>query len=317
MEKRVVFMFSGQGSQYYQMGRELYEKHEMFKYWMDYCNKIVTPLIHTSLIDVLYSEKTKGIPFDEILYTNPALLCIGYSMSKTVQDMGFQPDCVLGYSLGEMIASVVSGAISLEDGIRMVVGLAKLVTDKTQQAEMLAILETKKIILNFPDLFERCWITATNFQNNFVVSGLPIDIQRLQKALSKINVTSQLLPVCYGFHSKLIDPIEGEFRFIAQNIKISPNTIPIVSSRTADVIDELNEEHFWEVIRYPVNFELTIVDMLKRGNYTFIDLGPSGSLATIVKNILPPASPSISIPILNQFGRDLSAIERLQSSLCL
>jgi acyl transferase domain-containing protein len=311
MSKQVIFMFSGQGTQYHQMGKELYEKHEQFRYWMDHCDEMVAPFIKTSLMDVLYRGKGKSEPFDNILYTNPALLCIEYSMFQVLRGMGIQPDYLLGYSLGEIIAAVASGAVSLEDGIRWLVEVARLVDEKTQEAQILAIIGPKTIMIEFPDLFHQCWLTGTNFRENFVVGGLPSVIQPLQAALNKRNILSQLLPVRYGFHTKLIDPVEEECRRLAASLKMSPNQIPIISSLAGEVIHDLNREQFWEAIRYPVNFEQAVSVTLKKGDFTFIDVGPSGSLATLVKYILPANAGSISIPLINQFGRDLEAIEKL------
>ncbi len=311
MSKQVIFMFSGQGTQYYQMGKELYGKHAQFRYWMDHCNEMVAPLIKTSLIDVLYCGKGKGEPFDNILYTNPALLCIEYSMFQVLKGMGLRPDFLLGYSLGEIIAAVASGALSLEDGSRWMVEVAKLVAEKTQEAQILAIIGPKMIMMEFPELFHQCWLTGTNFRENFVVGGLPSAIQPLQAALDKRNILSQLLPVRYGFHTKLIDPVEEDCRRLAGSLKMSPGQVPMISSLAGEVIQDLHREQFWEAVRYPVNFEQAVSVTLKKGDFTFIDVGPSGSLATLVKYILPAGAGSIAIPLMNQFGRDLEAIEKL------
>ena len=305
-------MFSGQGSQYYQMGRELYENHEQFRYWMDYCDEIVSPLIQTSLIDIVYGTDGKSKPFDRLLYSNPALLCIEYSLVSVLKGIGVQPDLLMGYSLGEVTASVVSGAIALEDGIQLVADLARLAEEKTQAAEMLAIMESKTIMTKFPDLFRHCWLTGTNFEGNFVVCGLPHTIQHLRLSLNKKNITSQILPVKYGFHTELIDPIEEEYKQLVRKINLSPPGIPIVSSLKTEIVRELNEDYLWEVIRYPVNFHQTVNRLLEKGNYIFIDSGPSGTLATCVKYLLSSDSGSTSIQMINQFGRDLDAIEKLK-----
>jgi acyl transferase domain-containing protein len=317
MRKQIIFMFSGQGTQYYHMGKELYEKHEHFRYWMDHCNDVVSPLIKTSLTDVLYRGNGKGEPFDNILYTNSALLCIEYSMFRVLKEMGIQPDFLLGYSLGEIIAAVASGAISLEDGIQWVTGVAGLLVEKTQQAGMLAIIGPKTIMAELPDLFHQCWVTGTNFQDNFVVGGLPSAIQQLQVVLNRKNILSQLLPVRYGFHTKLIDPIEEGCRRLGREIKILPGSIPIISSLTGEVMQKINGDHFWEAIRYPVNFGEAVSNTLKTGDYIFIDVGPSGSLATFVKYILSSksGSSSIAVPLINQFGRDMDAIGKLRVTI--
>jgi acyl transferase domain-containing protein len=308
-------MFSGQGSQYYQMGKELYENHAQFKYWMDCCDEMVSPLIQTSLIDILYRGAGKSEPFDRLLYTNPALLCIEYSLVSILKGMGIQPDFLLGYSLGEITASVVSDAISLEDGIQLVVEVSKFVEKTMQPAEMLSIMESKNMMAEFPDLFHHCWLTGTNFQKNFVVCGLSNNIQQLQRGLNKKNIVSQILPVKYGFHTQLIDSYEEEFKQLVRKINPLPVRIPVISSLKTEIIQELNEDYLWEVIRYPANFERTVDWILQKDDYIFIDAGPSGSLATFVKYILPPNSNSIPLQMINQFGRDLNSIEKLRTSL--
>jgi acyl transferase domain-containing protein len=308
-------MFSGQGSQYYQMGKELYENHAQFRFWMDHCDKMVSPLIQTSLIDIVYHGGGRSEFFDRLLYTNPALLCIEYSLTKVLRGMGIEPDFLMGYSLGEITAFVVSGAISLEDGIQLVIKMARIAEEKVQTAEMMAIMESKEIMTEFPDLFQNCWLTGTNFQKNFVVCGLPTTIQHLNYGLNKRNIVSQILPIKYGFHTELVDPMEEEYKQLVRRINILPIRIPIISSLKAEVIQELGEDYLWKVIRYPVNFEKTVDWILKNGDYIFIDSGPSGSLATFVKYILSSNSNSISLQMINQFGKDLNSIEKLRTSL--
>ena len=314
MNRQIIFMFSGQGSQYHQMGRELYENHEQFRYWMDYCDEIVSSLIQTSIIDILYGTEGKSKPFDRLLYSNPALLCIEYSLANVLKGMGVHPDILMGYSLGEITASVVARAISLEDGMQLVVDLARLAEEKTQPAEMLAIMESKTIMTKFPDIFRDTCLTGINFEGNFVVCSLPHTIRHLQQNLNKKNITSQILPLKYGFHTDLIDPIEAEYKQLVRKINLSPIRIPLVSSVRRERVREVNEDYLWEVIRYPVNFQQTVNQILENGNYVFIDSGPSGTLATFVKYMLSSNSDSISLQMINQFGRDLDAIERLRRS---
>ena len=123
-------MFSGQGSQYYQMGKELYRNHSRFKLWMKYCDEIVRSLIDESITDIVYKDRIdKHKPFDKLLYTNPALLCIEYSLARIIIEMDIHPDYVLGYSLGEITASIISGIITLEEGIQFVVDVARLLEE--------------------------------------------------------------------------------------------------------------------------------------------------------------------------------------------
>ena len=309
-------MFSGQGSQYYEMGKELYKHHEKFRYWMDYCNEIMYPLIETSLLDVMYRGGTKGEHFDNILYTNPALLSVQYSMFRLLNEMDIQPDFLMGYSMGELHAAVVSGVLSLEDGLKVSADIAKLTAEKTQSAAMLAIMSPESVITRYADFFHNCWFTARNFYENFVVSGIPNDIHTLHKNLQKENIISQILPVKYGFHTRLIDPIEPVFKQIFEDVEVGLPKIPLISSSHEGTVLELNGDYLWKTIRNPVNFQLTVEQVLETGDYTFLDIGPSGTLSTFVKYILPSGSNSDSLQMINQFGSDLNTIQKLRNCLC-
>ncbi|GAA0894702.1 acyltransferase domain-containing protein [Fulvivirga kasyanovii] len=315
MKKQIIFMYSGQGSQYYQMGKELYENHSKFRQWMDQCNEIVQPIIKTSLTDILYRGKGKGEPFDNVLHTKPALLCIQYSLTKVLNEMNIQPDFLMGYSVGELVAAVASEAVSLEDGIRLAVDIARLTDEKTQPAAMLAVMGQKSLMTDYSELFHDCWLTAENFTENFVVSGLPLTIQQLHGELNKKSIMSQILPVKYGFHTELIDPIEEECKQLVHHVSISAPKVPMISSLNEGIVQQPDGDYLWKAIRHPVNFHQTVRRVLDTGDYIFIDVGPSGTLATFVKYILPPDSGSVSLQVLNQFGRDLLNIDRLKANL--
>ena len=315
VRRPIVFMFSGQGSQYNQMGKELYENNATFRFWMDQCNEIVSPLIKTSLVDVLYYGRPKGEPFDNLLHTNPALLSVEYSLVKVLDEMGITPDYLMGYSLGELTASVISGVISLEDGLQLVVEMARLAESKTRKAEMLAIMKSKEIMTELPDPFSNCWLTGSNFADNFVVGGIGGTLQPLKNCLIKKDILFQTLPVKYGFHTELIDPIKEEFKQAIRKMNLLPAKIPIISISRRGIVQEFNEDYFWEVIRYPVHFQTAVQHILKNGDYIFIAAGPSATLSTFVKYILTSNSNSVSLQMINQFGRDLNSVERLKTGL--
>ena len=304
-------MYSGQGSQYYHMGKELYDKHPRFRLWMNHCSEIVSPLLSEPLLKVLYSpESSKSKPFDDITFTNPALLSIEYSLTRVLMESGIRPDYLLGYSLGEFAAAVVSGVMSLEDGLGMSVKYAHILKDKTPNSGMLAVIDSSQIIHDFPNLFEKCWLTGRNFNSNFVVSGLSKHIDELQKNLSAKGIICQKLPVNYGFHTELIDPVEADFKALFDTINLQSPQIPVISAYRTEIIDDINHDFFWNVNRYPVEFETTISKMLD-DDYHFIDVGPSGTLATFIKYLSKPSSSSSFIETINQFGKDIKTIEKL------
>ena len=316
MNKPIVFMFSGQGSQYYQMGKELYENHSGFRHWMQYCDEIVNPLIQQSLIDIIYQQTTKGQDFDRLLYSSPALLCIEYSLAQVLMEMGIKADFLLGYSLGEMTAAVISGNVSLQSGIQFVIKLANLIENESSTSKMLAILESSDIIKQEPYLFQNVWLTGKNFPKNFVVTGFPNEIEILKAALTKKNILFQELAVKYGFHTELLDSIETPIKQLIQTINFSAtDNIPIFSLLSAKPKPAMDEEALWKIIRYPVDFENFINLMLKDDNYVFIDVGPSGTLATFMQYTLPSGSHSVALQTINRFGNNLQSLKKLASAL--
>lgn len=316
MSKAIVFMFSGQGSQYYQMGRTLYNEHSGFNYWMNECDKIVRSYAKVSLIDVLYNPRDQGQPFDRLLFTNPALIAIEYSLARVLMDMDIQPDYLLGYSLGEVTALVVNGSMSLDDGIHMAIDYADLLERESPLCGMLAVIESESIMQQFPQWFERCWLTGRSFSGSFVVGGLAQDIHRLQTTLTNNSIIYQKLPVNYGFHTQLIDPVEQKFKRLVRQISFSSIAIPTISSVKSGFLTEVTEHYLWDVGRKPVEFADTIGFIEQKQDCIYIDVGPSGSLNTFVKYLLPGNSESLHFELMNQYGRDLLTLEKLRTALC-
>lgn len=306
----VVFMFSGQSSQYHHMGRELYDRHPRFRMWMDYCDEIAAPLIGGSLCDLLYRDGNKGMPFDRLLHTNPALIAFEYSLAKVMMEAGAKPDYLLGYSLGELSAAIVGEAVTLEQGLGFVVDYARLIESESPPATMLAVIDAPDIETRYADQLEGCWVTARNFDRHLVVTG-PVDaIKRLREALTHYGVLQQVLAVNYGFHTEMQQPLEARFMALAAGVEFDALRIPMVSCRDGAVYDhgtgiEGWQQRFWNTFRHPVAFDATVRGMLQRGDFHFLDVGPSGTLATFVKYLLPDGSVSTFADVINPFGRDL------------
>jgi bacillaene synthase trans-acting acyltransferase len=315
MKHPIVFMFSGQGSQYFRMGEELYENNLKFKMWMDHCDRLAAPLIQESLVDIIYRQGGKTKPFDRLLHSSPALLCIEYSLARLLMDMGVQPDYLLGYSLGEITACVISGALRLEDAIALTVEFSRLLENESVAAGMLAIIESEEIIKQFPELFQNCSVTGRNFQKNFVVSGPYSDIRRVQKGLEQKTILTQWLPVNYGFHTALIDSFEKAFKALASEFDFAPIRIPVISALLSGRVEKVSDAYLWEVVRYPVHFERTVRTLLQRESPVFIDVGPSGTLATSVKYLLPEGSDAIHLEMINQYGQDKRSLDSLKQTL--
>jgi len=310
---QTVFMFSGQGSHYYQMGRELYDNHPRFRLWMNQCNDIVSPLINSTLLDEIYTKYEKSETFDTITLTNPALLAIEFSLAKILMEKGIKPDVVLGYSLGEITAAVVSQAVTLEEGLMLAVELGKILKESSPKGAMLAIINNESI-MDDTELFDGCYISGRNFDRNFVVSGLEVDILKLQTALKQRDILTQRLAVNYAFHSPIMETQKQQIKTIVSAINYRNPNCKFVSSNSTNIAKFINGEHLWKVLREPVDFAETIRKLLIDDSF-FIDVGPSGSLAATVKQLLPQDSRSKTAEVMNQFGKDLRTLGKFEESL--
>jgi bacillaene synthase trans-acting acyltransferase len=314
MSTKTVFLFSGQGSQYYSMGRDLYENHGAFRYWMNYCASIAEDHVGINLVNHIFQERAdKYEAFSRTLYTSPAIFMVNYSVAQTLMDEGVQPDMVVGYSLGELVALAVSGYISLEDALNFVSRSARLVEANTPPAGMLAILDSPDLVKDYGREFRDTTIASLNFSKSFVIVGLVERLKEVQQFLSEKSVLTQLLPIDCGFHSALIESVEKEYKSLLASIHPEESRIPVISSVYSRRLERnsISQDYFWDLIRQPVNFEKTIRMLEAEGSCLYIDAGPSGTLATFVKYLVKSDSSSKAMPVLDQFGyntRNLSKV---------
>jgi bacillaene synthase trans-acting acyltransferase len=287
---KTVFMFSGQGSQYYQMGDSLYQTNQTFQEWIGYGDEITRHLLDVSISDVLYNgSHLKQDLFDEILYTHPAIFIIQYALAKTLIKEGIHPDFFLGISLGEITAMALAETMSFEQALSVVIAQAKCLKNYSLKGQMLAVLDAPDHHQKIPYGIE---LAGINFSNHFVVSGKAYDIEKFMKTLSEKNIISQKLPVAYPFHSKIIDTAKSSFLAKTKAIQFQKPKIPIVSSMTTKEITEVSVEDLWQSIRAPMRFQKTLINLESQGTFNYIDVGPSGTLANFVKHQLSLTSNS-------------------------
>lgn len=291
--KKNVFLFAGQGSQFYHMGESLYKENVVFRDSMEQIDDYIYRLTGTHMLEFLYdSKRSRQESFDQIMYTHPCIFMTEYSIAQVLMHYGVKPDYVLGTSLGELVALCVADAISVEDAAIATVRQAQCFQDTCENGGMLAILESYHLFDTMPDVFEHTQLAGVNFDGHFVVAGLDADIKRIERILRDKQITCVRLPVTYGFHSSYIDPARQRYMELVEGIVIKKPKIKIISSVTGAELTKFSKDYFWNVARKPIMYQKAIGHMEKEGEYNYIDLSIGGGLAGFAKRIVRKKSKS-------------------------
>jgi bacillaene synthase trans-acting acyltransferase len=299
-----IFMFSGQGSQYFHMGRALYDGNGTFRGWMDRLDVVARNATGTSVIGVLYADaRKKGDPFDRTLLTHPAIFMVEYALAQCLIEAGVRPDLVLGASLGSFAAAAVADFIEAEDALTAVIGQAKALEECCAPGGMIAVL-ADPALFSEDFLGGRCELAAVNFSSHFVVSARRTDLEGIEADLKQRAVGYQRLPVSFPFHSRWMDRAKAAFEPFMRAIGRRKGRLPLVCCDQTDVISELSDDYFWDVVRRPIRFRESTARLEEQGARRYIDVGPAGTLATFLKYGLPAAAKSTVHSILTPFGLD-------------
>ncbi|MEO8034080.1 MAG: acyltransferase domain-containing protein [Acidobacteriota bacterium] len=310
-----VFMFSGQGSQYFHVGRALYDGNDTFHDWMVHLDELARALSGKSVIETLYSDAHgKGEPFDRTLLTHPAIFMVEYSLAQSLIHAGVCPDIVLGVSMGSFAAAAVAGFIDVEDALAGVIRQAMALEEWSEPGGMIAVLADPALFAE-DFLCARSELAAVNFSSHFVVAAKPAELADIEAALKKYNVSHQRLPVSFPFHSQWIEKARVPFESFMRSIRFRQSQLPLVCCDQTAVVSGLSDEYFWNVVRNPIRFRGTIARLEQQGPRRYIDVGPAGTLATFLKYGLPPTTRSTVHAILTPFGVDQKNLEAVSASI--
>ena len=240
---------------------------------------------------------------------------VEYALTQVMLENNIQPDFVLGTSVGEFAAAAVAGIISFEDALYAVTKQAQLIEQDCEAGGMLAIVYDPNLYQTQSYLHELSELAAVNFSSHFVVSGRNANLQKIKTLLTEKNITLQSLPVSYAFHSSLIDNAKTDFLSAIQQLTLKNSRIGFISCARANTLTSFSTDYFWEVTRSPIQFQNTIQNFEQQNAALYLDLGPSGTLATFVKYNLAPSSQSKPLSILTPFGQDKKNLDNQISYL--
>ena len=309
-DRRTVLLFSGQGSQYFQMGRELFEGDLHFRSRMLELDAFARPLLGGSVVEEIYGARGEaGTPFDQIAMTGAAIIMVELAVTEALRARGVIADMALGVSLGSYAAAVVCGCIRAEDALAAAIAMAQIIAERCQPGGMTAILADSSSLLD-TSLLQGLEVAAINSKSHFVVSGLCAPLESLETRLTDRRITFQRLAVRYAFHSRWLDPAETACRDALTLLRPQPAAVPFVCCIEGQPLEHIDGRYFWRVARAPIRFAEAIAALERSGLHHYIDAGPSGSLAATLKYARPSSALRID-SILSPFAGDLRRLHTL------
>lgn len=305
-----VWMFSGQGSQFANMGWELFRARSEFRYWLERLDQVALQYLGESILTKIYRSHTKILErehFAQTLFTHPALFMVQYALARELLTTSEPPLAVMGLSLGELVAAAVSDVATPEALLQHVIYQAQALDAYCQPGGMVTVLASPYFYALSPELSGICELVAVNYEKHIVISGDETAIQAAIEYLKRRSVTHYKLAVSHGFHSYAIDVAEDAYtKAEAKCHARAPYrvpTIPFFSCCEGTLLKHVGKAHFWNAIRMPILFAETLqaVDQYA-GNTKYLDLGPTPTLAGFVKNNLKRDSSSSFHVATSLFG---------------
>ncbi len=287
-QPEVYFLFPGQGTQYVNMGRGLYESDTVFRDVIDQCSAILEPLLHLDLRQVLFPEagheEEATAMLKQTRVTQPALFTLEYALAMRLMANGIVPAALIGHSLGEYVAATVAGVFRIEHILNIIANRG-LHIQKIPPGSMLATsLSEEELRARLPPELS---IAVVNGPRQTIVSGPTPAIEAFAAVLKDQRVPSQQLMTSHAFHSSMLDPIVG---MTAATVRLFPRAvpkIPFISNYTGTwITDEqaTSPEYYDAHLRQTVRFGDGLKLLTSKGRGVFIEVGPGENLLSLVRS---------------------------------
>ena len=303
---KVAFVFTGQGSQWVGMGKDLYETEPVVRSTLQRCDRVVQELRGESLLDVMFGEPAAEGSLDDTAWTQPALYALECALAELWASIGIRPAAVLGHSVGELAAAHVAGAFGLEDGLRLAAArgelMAQVPTDGPSAGAMAAVFAPAERMrmeveaANAGSDGAKLSVAADNGAHQ-VVSGPADEVAALSARMQSEGFRVERLNTRYGFHSGLMDPVLEGLEAIATGTQAVPPKLPLITNLTGRVLragESLDGAYWRRQARETVAFADGVETLAAMNVDVVIEIGPKPVLGAMLKLAWPTGPAGVS-----------------------
>ena len=287
-ERELVFVFTGQGSQWWAMGQQLLQREPLFRRTIEQMGALFQKLSGWSILDeMLQSEDCSNI--DRTAIAQPAICALQIGLVELWKSWGIVPTRVVGHSVGEVAAAYCAGALSLADTVQVIYHRSRLQDTTAGHGRMLAAgITPREARSMIGDLADRVHITAINSPSLVTLGGDMAPLELIGTRLEREGRFMRWLKVNYAFHTHQMDPLRDELIESLASIQPQAGHIPFLSTVTGGLFpgEQLDATYWWHNVRRPVLFEPAITKSIQSGSTKFLEVGAHPSMQSSLNECL-------------------------------
>lgn len=285
---QIALLFTGQGSQYANMGKQLYQTQPVFKAAIDRCTAILDAYLDRPLLEILYSSASGDRAIHETIYTQPAIFALEYALAQMWLDWGIKPTAVIGHSVGEYVAATVAGVFNLPDALKLIAMRGKLMQQLPSTGGMFAVFADEATVKSTIEQVTGVAIAAVNSSQSMVISGETTAVAEAVSKLEVIGIKSKQLRVSHAFHSPLMEPMLEKFRQVAESVAYQTPQLSLISNVTGKIANaEIATADYWvDHITASVRFADGMKTLQQESN-VFLEVGAKPILIGMARSNSP------------------------------